>query len=117
MNRGGCHSPSPRDFITRVRREMNLDGYQLYEQLKNGEPVVLAHRDTEYRLQFVGTPVGSRNYLLVTDGTTSNKYGWGWSCEQVWRALQHLEQGWTTPQRPPYREYNETVEVEGGLAY
>ena len=96
---------------------MNLDGYQLYEQLKNGEPVVLAHSGTEYRLQFVGKPVGTNNYLLVTDGKKSNKYGWGWGSEHVWRALDHLKAGWNTRQVPAYHPYNDSAEEEGGLAY
>jgi hypothetical protein len=96
---------------------MNLDGYELYEQLKNGEPVVLAHKETQYRLQFVGEPVGSDNYLLVSDGTNSNKYGWGWGSEQVWRALGHLKAGWNTRQVPAYRPYNAKTEEEGGWTY
>jgi hypothetical protein len=96
---------------------MNLDGYELYEQLKNGEPVVVAHRNTEYRWQFVGEPVGSDNYLLVTDGNKSNRYGWGWGSEQVWQAIAHLKRGWDKKQAPPYRTYNEKTEVEGGVAY
>jgi hypothetical protein len=96
---------------------MNLDGYELYEQLKNGEPVVLAHKETQYRLQFVGKPVGSDNYLLVTDGNKSNRYGWGWGSEQVWRALEHLKAGWNTRQVPVYRPYDAKAEEEGGWTY
>ena len=96
---------------------MNLDGYELYEQLKNGEPVVVAHRNTDYRWQFVGKPVGSDNYLLVTDGKKSNRYGWGWGSEQVWRALDHLKAGWNTRQVPAYRPYDAKAEEEGGWTY
>ena len=96
---------------------MNLDGYELYEQLKNGEPVVLAHKETQYRLQFVGKPVGSDNYLLVTDGNKSKRYGWGWGSEQVWRALEHLKAGWNTRQVPVYRPYDAKAEEEGGWTY
>jgi hypothetical protein len=97
---------------------MEYDGYQLYELLKNGDETTLTRQGLTYKLRFKGTPIGSNNYLAVTneDGEVK-RFGWGWGSEQVWRALQHLDQGWTTPQKPPYRAYNERTEVEGGVAY
>lgn len=97
---------------------MDHDGYQLYELLKDGAEATLKYRGNTYRLGFRGKPVGSDNYLAVTNQNGEEKrFGWGWSSEQVWRALAHLEAGWNTRQTPPYRPYNEKAEEEGGLAY
>jgi hypothetical protein len=93
---------------------MDYDGYRLYDLLKDGEATTIAHTGSTYTLRFMGTPTGSDNYLSVTnqDGE-EKKFGWGWSAEQVWRALAHLEKGWDSEQTPPYRPYNEKAEVEG----
>ncbi len=97
---------------------MDYDGYQLYELLKDGAETTLKYRGDTYRLGFRGKPVGSDNYLTVTNQDGEEKrFGWGCSAEQVWRALAHLEAGWTSKQSPPYRPYNEKAEEEGGLAY
>jgi hypothetical protein len=97
---------------------MEYDGYQLYELLKNGAETTLTQQGRSYKLRFRGTPVGSENYLAVTneDGEVK-KFGWGWGSEQVWQALAHLQRGWDRKQTPPYRAYNERTEVEGGVAY
>ena len=93
---------------------MDYDGYQLFELLKNGDEATISHRGNSYKLRFIGRPVGSDNYLSVTDRRGQEKrFGWGWDSEQVWRALAHLEAGWETKQTPPYRLYNEKGEVEG----
>jgi hypothetical protein len=93
---------------------MDYDGYQLYELLKDGEATTITHTGSTYTLRFVGTPVGSDNYLSVTnqDGE-EKKFGWGWGSEQVWRALEHLEKGWDTKQVPRYHPYNPNKETEG----
>jgi hypothetical protein len=97
---------------------MDYDGYQLYELLKDGEATTLTHEGETYTLKFVGQKTGSDNYLLVRDCRGEEKrFGWGWSVEQAWHALHHLEQGWNSTQRPPYRPYDESEEEEGGLAY
>lgn len=95
---------------------MNYDGYQLYELLKDGAETTLTHQGSTYTLRFRGSPVGSDNYLAVTnEGGEEKQFGWGWSSEQVWLALAHLERGWESRQSPPYRPYNEKAEVEGGV--
>ena len=94
---------------------MDYDGYQLYELLKDGEATTIAHGGSTYTLRFMGTPIGSDNYLLVTDRRGQEKrFGWGWSAEQVWRSLAHLEKGWETKQTPPYHPYDPKKEAEGG---
>jgi hypothetical protein len=97
---------------------MGYDGYQLYELLKNGEASTITHTGSTYTLRFMGTPIGSDNYLSVVDCRGQEKrFGWGWSAEQVWRALAHLEKGWDSEQTPPYRLYDPKKEEEGGCAY
>lgn len=97
---------------------MDYDGYQLYDLLKDGKEATINHQGNTYTLRFVGQPTGSENYLLVKDRRGQEKrFGWGWSSEQVWRALEHLERGWDTPQRPPYRPYNAAAEQEVGGSY
>jgi hypothetical protein len=97
---------------------MDYDGYQLYELLKDGAETTLTHQGSTYTLRFIGKRTGSDNYLAVTNQDGDEKrFGWGWSSEQVWRALAHLEAGWNTKQTPPYRHYDESEEEEGGLAY
>ncbi len=92
---------------------MDYDGYQLYELLKNGAETTLIHRGSTYTLCFRGKPIGSDNYLAVTNESGEVKrFGWGWSCEQVWRALAHLEAGWSSKQVPAYRKYDERLETE-----
>lgn len=91
---------------------MDLDGYRLYGQLKHGDPALIKHKGSLYRLQFVGEPVGTNNYLLLTSDTVRKHYGWGWGTEQVWRAVEHLAAGLNTPQVPRYRPYDEKAEVE-----
>jgi len=99
------------------RKVMDCDGYQLYELLKNGETATITHKGNAYTLRFIGKPVGSDNYLSVTDRRgRERRFGWGWGSEQVWRALAHLEAGWETKQAPPYLPYDEKAEEEGGLA-
>ncbi len=94
------------------------DGYALYEHLKEGANVEVDYEGKNYGFVFVGERTGTRNYLSVTDSNGEEKrFGWGWSSEQVWRALAHLEAGWNTRQTPPYSPYNEKAEEEGGLAY
>jgi hypothetical protein len=94
------------------------DGYALYEQLKDGANVEVDYGGKNYGFVFVGERTGTRNYLSVTDSNGEEKrFGRGWGSEQVWRALAHLEAGWSTKQTPPYRHYDESEEEEGGLAY
>lgn len=97
---------------------MSTDGYQLYEKLKNGEETTTTHNGETYTLKFVGEATGGNNYLLVSDrrGQT-RRFGWGYSSEQCWRFLEHLERGWESEQRPPYRDYNAQTEAEGGVTY
>jgi hypothetical protein len=93
---------------------MDYDHYKIYELLKDGEATTITHKGTTYTLRFMGTPVGSDNYLSVVDGRGQEKrFGWGWGSEQVMRALDHLEQGWDTEQVPRYRPYNPKKETEG----
>ena len=95
---------------------MDYDGYKLYELLKDGAETTLTHQGNTYKLRFRGEPVGSDNYLAVTNQHGKEKrFGRGWGSEQVWQALAHLERGWDTKQTPPYRPYNEKAEEEGGL--
>ena len=97
---------------------MSYDGYHLYDLLKDGEATTITHSGETYTLKFVGEATGWNNYLLVTDRRRQEKrFGWGWSSEQVWRALEHLERGWESEQRPPYRTYNAQTEAEGGVTY
>jgi len=53
---------------------MEQDGYQLYELLKDGAERTLKHQGRTYKLRFRGKPVGSNNYLAVTnqDGLSAN---------------------------------------------
>jgi len=53
---------------------MEQDGYQLYELLKDGAETTLRHQGRTYKLRFRGKPVGSDNYLAVTnqDGSSVN---------------------------------------------
>lgn len=93
---------------------MNYDGYHLYDLLKEGAETTLFHEGSTYKLRFVGNPVGSNNYLAVTNHNGEEKrFGWGWGSEQVWQALGHLERGWNSPQVPGYRPYNEAEEAKG----
>ena len=81
--------------------------YNLYELLKDGEPVDVEQEKETYTFKFMGEAVGTNNYLSVTDNKKrERKFGWGWGVEQVWRALDHLEQGWETEQLPTYKLYN-----------
>ena len=91
---------------------MDLDGYRLYEQLKHGNPVLIQHQGTQYKLQFIGGPLGANNYLLLTSDKVWKQYGWGWGSEQVWRAIENLAAGLHTPQVPRYRPYNERADAE-----
>jgi len=93
---------------------MDYDGYQLYELLKDGEATTITHEGSTYTLRFMGTPIGSDNYLSVVDCRGQEKrFGWGWDSEQVFQALAHLEAGWETKQTPPYHLYNPKKETEG----
>lgn len=97
---------------------MDYDGYQLYELLKDGAETTISHKGETYTLRFIGDKTGSDNYLSVRDGRgQERRFGWGWGSEQVFRALEHLERGWDTPQVPRYRPYNSAAETEGGGAY
>lgn len=94
------------DTVTNLK-----DGYRLYGLLRDGNPVEVAYEDQTYTFVFMGVPVGSNNYLSVTDRSGEQKrYGRGWGSEQVWHALDHLKQGWDTKQVPRYRAYNDEVE-------
>jgi len=94
------------------------DGYHLYNLLKEGAETTLFHEGSTYKLRFVGNPVGSNNYLAVTNHNGEvKKFGWGWGSEQVWRALEHLKAGWNTRQVPVYRPYDAKAEEEGGWTY
>jgi hypothetical protein len=46
---------------------MDYDGYKLYELLKDGAETTLTHKGNTYKLRFRGEPVGSDNYLAVTN--------------------------------------------------
>jgi hypothetical protein len=92
---------------------MDYNGYQLYELLKEGATTTINHKGSTYTLCFKGRPTGSDNYLSVKNPLGQEKrFGWGWSSEQVWRALAHLEAGWESKQVPAYRKYDERLETE-----
>ena len=81
--------------------------YKLYTLLSNGDEVQVEHEGAIYWFQFQGNKVGSENFLLVKNPEGEvKKFGWGWDYEEVMRALHHLEQGWDTEQRPPFRLFN-----------
>lgn len=72
-----------------------IDGYQLFDALKNGEPVsfTVGADPTEYTAQFHGRKVGGDNWLEVSNGVETQRWGWGWSGEQVFHCLHDLEHG------------------------
>lgn len=81
--------------------------YKLYPLLSNGEEVPVEFGGITYSFKFHGNRTGSECYLLVKNPEgEEKKFGWGWGYEEVMRALHHLEQGWNTEQRPPFRLYN-----------
>ena len=87
------------------------DGYDLYEQLKDGATVGVDHGGKNYEFVFVGERTGTRNHLSVTDSNGEEKrFGRGWGSEQVWRALDHLKKGWHEEQVPRYCHYDESKE-------
>lgn len=83
-----------------------IDGYQLYDLIKDGMPQSVAVGEATFQFQFKGQKFGSSNWLEVTaaNGDTK-KWGWGWSCEVCWHCLQDLEQSWDKPQRHRYKPY------------
>jgi hypothetical protein len=86
---------------------MKLDQYKLWPLLATGEEVPVEYEGATYLFKFYGNKIGSENYLLVKNPEgEEKKFGWGWSGEQIMRALDHLNQGWDTEQRPPFRPYN-----------
>ena len=93
---------------------MDYDGYKLFELLDDGEAHTITHNGETYTLRFMGERIGSESYLSVLDGRGQEKrFGWGWGSEQVFHALNHLEQGWDTPQVPRYKPYDEKAEERG----
>lgn len=44
---------------------MEQDGYQLYEQLKDGAETTLRHQGHTYKLRLKGKPASRYNYLAV----------------------------------------------------
>ena len=89
------------------------DGYSLYELLKDGDLVDVEHKGKTYTFGFKGDRIGAYNYLLVTDSNGQQKrFGRGWGCEQVWRALDHLKKGWDEEQVPRYRSYDNSKEED-----
>ena len=82
----------------------NLDGYTLFNQLDDGDPVTVRVRGKEYTLQFDGDRFGGSNCLKVRNGTGAERtYGWGWESNLVFRAIEEMETGWQTPQRYQYK--------------
>lgn len=87
---------------------MTPDGYELYEQLKDGEPARVVGTESTYRLQFKGKPYGGENWLEVADNAgTVRKYGYGWNSELVFKALEEIEKSWQVPQTQAYRPMGE----------
>ena len=83
------------------------DHYSLYPLLSKGEEALVEHGGVTYRFQFQGNRIGSESYLRVINPEGEvKKFGWGWGYEEVMRALDHLEKGWDTEQRPPFRLFN-----------
>ena len=86
-----------------------IDGYRLFDLLRDGNPYEVPLNGKIYRMQFVGLKYGSNNHLQVThpDGTVG-KFGWGWSSELVFRTLDNLANGI----RDNYRPYQYKAENE-----
>jgi hypothetical protein len=70
-----------------------LDGYRLFEALRNGDRVAFTVGEQRYEAQFQGDAVGAENWLEVTDGTTKGKWGWGWCSETCFHLLHDLTNG------------------------
>jgi len=83
-----------------------IDGYQLYDLIKDGMPQSVAVGETTFQFQFKEQKFGSCNWLEVTvaNGEPKN-WGLGWSCEVCWHCLQDLERGWDKPQSHRYKPY------------
>lgn len=82
-------------MATTLRNLAYIDGYRLYEALKDGSPVTftVGASPVVYTAQFHGQRIGSDNYLKVTNGEKIQRWGWGWSGEQVFHCLHDLEHG------------------------
>jgi hypothetical protein len=83
--------------------EGNLDGYTLFNQLDDGDPVTVRVQGKVYTLQFEGDRFGGENCLKVRNRDGAERtYGWGWESNLVFRALEEMEEGWQVPQRYRY---------------
>lgn len=89
-----------------------IDGYRLFNALKNGEPVsfTVGVNPVIYTAQFHGKRIGADNYLEVTDGEEIRKWGWGWSLETVFHTLHDLENDRFLNQSFPFRSATEPGE-------
>lgn len=97
---------------------MEQDDYLLFRLLDDGEAHTITYGGKAYTFQFMGERIGSENYLSVKAGNGEEKrFGWGWSGEQVWRALDHLKRGWDTPQVPRYRPHDKKAEGKSGTEW
>jgi len=91
----------------------NQDGYQLFERLDAGDPVVITVKGVRYCLQFKGERYGGNNLLLVTDPDgKQRKYGWGWESRLVFKALEEMQRGWDCPQTYRYRPMDGVTNAE-----
>ncbi len=85
----------------------NVDAYALFARLDAGETVELTVRGNRFELRFDGDPVGYDCWLVVkTAGNRSRRYGWGRGVEQVFKALEEANDGWTEPRLYPFKNYS-----------
>lgn len=86
-----------------------IDGYFLFDLLRDGDPYEVPLGGQLYKMQFVGLKYGSNNYLEVThpDGTVG-KWGWGYNSDICFRVLADLANGI----RDNYRPYQYKAENE-----
>jgi len=70
-----------------------IDGYKLYEALKDGCLVSFSVRGCRYEACFKGQPIGCENWLEVDDGSFVNRWGWGWCSETCFHLLHDLLNG------------------------
>jgi len=97
-----------------LRNLAYIDGYRLYDALKDGSPATftVGTNPVEYTAKFHGTKIGADNFLEVTDGDTSMKWGWGWHTETVFHCLHDIEAGNFTTPFFRYRSYPDETEGE-----
>ena len=89
-----CYLSKRESFYLFWIEKMEQDDYLLFRLLDDGEAHTITYSGKTYTFQFMGERIGSENYLSVKASSGEEKrFGWGWSGEQVWRALEHLKMG------------------------